>query len=141
MDANDFTAMIEETNVESKLIEYYAKKNEELELISFSLVDILDDGISMVYSVFNPDFKERSLGTYMILDHNNLTLEMDLQYVYLGYWVQGSSKMDYKKRFSSLEVFTNDKWVCVSKSKITNNNTYKLDQQKHGMPIYLPSED
>ena len=141
MDANDFTAMIEETNVESKLIEYYAKKNGELELISFSLVDILDDGISMVYSVFNPDFKERSLGTYMILDHNNLTLEMDLQYVYLGYWVQGSSKMDYKKRFSSLEVFTNDKWVCVSKSKITNINNYKLDQQKHGMPIYLPSED
>ncbi len=141
MDANDFTAMIEETNVESKLIEYYAKKNGELELISFSLVDILDDGISMVYSVFNPDFKERSLGTYMILDHNNLTLVMDLKYVYLGYWVQGSSKMDYKKRFSSLEVFTNDKWVCVSKSKITNINTYKLDQQKHGMPIYLPSED
>ena len=141
MDANDFTAMIEETNVESKLIEYYAKKNGELELISFSLVDILDDGISMVYSVFNPDFKERSLGTYMILDHNNLTLDMDLQYVYLGYWVQGSSKMDYKKRFSSLEVFTNDKWVCVSKSKITNINTCKFDQQKHGMPIYLPSED
>ena len=141
MDANDFTAMIEETNVESKLIEYYAKKNGELELISFSLVDILDDGISMVYSVFNPDFKEKSLGTYMILDHSNLALEMNLQYVYLGYWVQGSSKMDYKKRFSSLEVFTNDKWVCVSKSKITNINTYKLDQQKHGMPIYLPSED
>ena len=141
MDANDFTAMIEETNVESKLIEYYAKKNGELELISFSLVDILDDGISMVYSVFNPDFKEKSLGTYMILDHSNLALEMNLQYVYLGYWVQGSSKMDYKKRFSSLEVFTNDKWVCVSKSKITNINTYKLDQQKHGMPIYIPSED
>ncbi len=141
MDANDFTAMIEETNVESKLIEYYAKKNGELELISFSLVDILDDGISMVYSVFNPDFKDRSLGTYMILDHNTLTLDMDLQYVYLGYWVQGSSKMDYKKRFSPLEVFTNDKWICVSKSKITNISTYKLDKQKHGMPIYLPSED
>ena len=141
MDANDFTAMIEETNVESKIVEYYAKKNEELELISFSLVDILDDGISMVYSVFNPYLKERSLGTYMILDHNRLALEMTLKFVYLGYWVKGSSKMDYKKRFSSLEVFTNDKWVCVSKSKITNINTCKLDQQKHGMPIYLPSED
>ena len=141
MDANDFTAMIEETNVESKLIEYYAKKNGELELISFSLVDILDDGISMVYSVFNPDFKEKSLGTYMILDHNDLALEMDLKFVYLGYWVEGSSKMDYKKRFSSLEVFTNDKWVWVSKSKITNINTCKLDQQKHGMPIYLPAEE
>ena len=141
MDADDFTAMIEETNVESKLIEYYVKKNGELELISFSLVDILDDGISMVYSVFNPDFKEKSLGTYMILDHNDLALEMDLKFVYLGYWVEGSSKMDYKKRFSSLEVFTNDKWVWVSKSKITNINTCKLDQQKHGMPIYLPAEE
>ena len=66
---------------------------------------------------------------------------MDLKFVYLGYWVEGSSKMDYKKRFSPLEVFTNDKWVCVSKSIITKINTYKLDQQKHGMPIYLPSEE
>ena len=141
MDANDFTAMIEETNVESKLIEYYAKKNGELELISFSLVDILDDGISMVYSVFDPYLKERSLGTYMILDHNRFALEMTLKFVYLGYWVKGSSKMDYKKRFSSLEVFTNDKWVCATKSKVTSVNTSKLDQQKHGMPIYLPSEE
>ncbi len=141
MDVDDFTAMIEETNVESKLIEYYAKINEQVELISFSLVDILDDGISMVYSVFNPDFKERSLGTYMILDHSNLALEMDLQFVYLGYWVKGSSKMDYKKRFSPLEIFTNDKWVAASKSKITDINTGKVDQQKHGMPIYLPSEE
>ena len=54
-------AMIEETNVESKLIEYYAKKNGELELISFSLVDILDDGISMVYSVFNPYSRREAL--------------------------------------------------------------------------------
>ena len=70
--------MIEETNVESKLIEYYSKKNGALELISFSLIDILDDGISMVYSVFDPDLKERSLGTYMILDHNKLAVEMNL---------------------------------------------------------------
>ena len=95
----------------------------------------------MVYSVFNPNFKEKSLGTYMILDHNKLALEMDLKFVYLGYWVKGSSKMDYKKRFLPLEVFTNDKWVCVSKSKINNINIYKPGQQKHGMPIYLPSEE
>ena len=140
MDANDFAAMIEETNVESKLIEYYAKKNGELELISFSLVDILDDGISMVYSVFNPDFKEKSLGTYMILDHNSLALEMGLQYVYLGYWVKGSSKMDYKKRFSPLEVFTEDKWICSSKVNHTRPNSVKGSKDKLGVPIYLPSD-
>tara|TARA_B100000242_G_scaffold106337_1_gene73632 strand:+ start:91 stop:690 length:600 start_codon:yes stop_codon:yes gene_type:complete len=140
MDANDFTAMIEETNVESKIVEYYAKKNEELELISFSLVDILDDGISMVYSVFNPYLKERSLGTYMIIDHNRLALEMTLSFVYLGYWVKGSSKMDYKKRFSPLEVFTEDKWICSSKVNHTRPNSVDGSKDKLGVPIYLPSD-
>ena len=140
MDADDFTAMIEETNVESRLIEYYVKKNGELELISFSLVDILDDGISMVYSVFNPDFKERSLGTYMILDHNRLALEMTLKFVYLGYWVKGSSKMDYKKRFNPLEVFTDDKWVCSSKVDYRKPSIENSSKKKLGVPIYLPSD-
>ena len=140
MDANDFTAMIEETNVESKLIEYYAKRNGALELISFSLVDILDDGISMVYSVFSPYLKERSLGTYMILDHIKLALELKLKFVYLGYWVKGSSKMDYKKRFSPLEVFTEDKWICSSKVSHTRPNSLNGSKEKLGAPIYLPSD-
>ena len=141
MDAEDFRSMIEETNVESKLIEYYIKKNGSLELISFSLVDILDDGISMVYSVFDPALKERSLGTYMILDHSNLVLEMNLKFVYLGYWVKGSSKMDYKKRFSPLEIFTKDKWTCASNSNISKIKPKKYDQVRHGVTIYLPSEE
>ena len=140
MDADDFAAMIEETNVDSKIIEYYANKNETLELVSFSLVDLLDDGISMVYSVFNPDFNERSLGTYMIIDHNALALEMKFKFVYLGYWVKGSSKMDYKKRFSPLEVFTDDKWICVSKAGNKKFNIDNRSSKKHGVPIYLPSD-
>ena len=142
MDADDFTAMIEETNVESKIIEYYINRNGTLELISFSLIDILDDGISMVYSVFNPDMKERSLGTYMIIDHNDLALEMKLRFVYLGYWVKGSSKMDYKIRFSPLELFTNDKWVRVSNA---DNQKIGIDKgvqkQIAAVPIYLPLEE
>ena len=140
MDANDFTAMIEETNVESKIVEYYANKNGTPELISFSLVDILDDGISMVYSVFDPEMKERSLGTYMITDHNDLASEMKLKFVYLGYWVKGSSKMDYKKRFSPLEVFTEDRWVCSSKVGYKKFNVENGSREKHGVPIYLPSD-
>ena len=140
MDAEDFSSMIEETNVDSKLIEYYINGSTKLELVSFSLIDILDDGISMVYSVFDPELRDRSLGTYMILDHNNLALEMNLKFVYLGYWVKGSSKMDYKRRFSPLEVFTNDKWICSSKTKITKLHSGKHYQDKHGLPIYLPSE-
>ena len=140
MDANDFTAMIEETNVESKIVEYYANKNGTPELISFSLVDILDDGISMVYSVFDPDIKERSLGTYMIIDHNDLASEMKLKFVYLGYWVKGSSKMDYKKRFSPLEVFTEDKWICSAKVGHTRPDNVNGSKEKLGVPIYLPSD-
>ena len=123
----------------SDLCDKYRKKNGELELISFSLVDILDDGISMVYSVFNPDFNERSLGTYMILDHNRLALEMTLKFVYLGYWVKGSSKMDYKKRFNPLELFTDDKWVCSSKVDYTKPSIENSSKKKLGVPIYLPS--
>ena len=140
MDADDFTAMIEETNVDSKIIEYYANKNGTRKLISFSLVDILDDGISMVYSVFDPDTKDRSLGSYMIIDHNKLALELNLNYVYLGYWVKGSSKMDYKKRFSPLEVFTDDQWICASKISRNKPNTENRSKHKHGVPIYLPSD-
>jgi arginine-tRNA-protein transferase len=140
MDSDDFTSMIEESNVESKLIEYYIKKDATLELVSFSLVDILDDGVSMVYSVFDPELRNRSLGTYMILDHNRLALEMTLKFVYLGYWVKGSSKMDYKKRFSPLEVFTEDKWTCSSKVNHTKPNSVDGSKDKLGVPIYLPSD-
>ena len=140
MDADDFTAMIEETNVDSKIIEYYTNKNGTRKLISFSLVDILDDGISMVYSVFDPDSKERGLGTYMIIDHNKLALELKLNFVYLGYWVKGSSKMDYKIRFKPLEVFTNDKWVCASNSGMQRIE-HNAGHEKLSTPIYLPFED
>ena len=140
MDADDFTAMIEETNVESRIVEYYVNMNGKPELISFSLVDILDDGISMVYSVFDPDLTERGLGTYMIMDHNDLALEMKLKFVYLGYWVKGSSKMDYKKRFRPLEVFADDKWVCASKASDRSPNIENGLSEKQGMPIYLPSD-
>ena len=141
MDADDFAAMIEETNVDSKIIEYYVNKNGTLKLVSFSLVDLLDDGISMVYSVFNPDFNERSLGTYMIIDHNALALEMRLKFVYLGYWVKGSSKMDYKKKFSPLEVYSDDKWICATKAGDRKFNIDNSSSKKHGVPCLLYTSD
>ena len=94
----------------------------------------------MVYSVFNPDFEERSLGTYMIVDHTSLALEMTLKFVYLGYWVKGSSKMDYKKRFSPLGVFTEDKWICAKKVSHSAHKTDNGSKEKLGVPIYLPSD-
>jgi len=76
----------------------------------------------------------------MIMDHNDLALEMKLRFVYLGYWVKGSSKMDYKKRFRPLEVFADDKWVCASEASERSPNIESGSSEKQGMPIYLPSD-
>lgn len=111
MDIFEFAAMIEETPVRSRVVEYSTPaKREESELIAVCLTDVLDDGLSMVYSFFDPDRDRDSLGTYVILDHIRIARESGLPYVYLGYWVPGSPKMDYKARYSALEVYQNGVW-------------------------------
>ena len=67
----------------------------------------------MVYSFFEPDEAPRSLGTFMVLDHIVRAQRMGLAYVYLGYWVRGSRKMDYKGRFLPQERLTPDGWARV----------------------------
>jgi arginine-tRNA-protein transferase len=69
----------------------------------------------MVYSFFDPDAGERSLGTQMILDHIARAKELGLAYVYLGYWVPGSRKMDYKGRFLPQERLLPAGWTRVEK--------------------------
>ena len=76
-----------------------------------TLTDVLSDGLSMVYSFYDPDHAERSLGTFMILDHVARARQMGLAYAYLGYWVEGSPKMDYKRRFLPQERLLPDKWT------------------------------
>lgn len=113
MDVFEFAAMVEETPVRSRLIEYrrpLAKDEARGALMAVCLTDVLDDGLSMVYSFFEPDRPKQSLGTYIILDHVQIAREMGLPYVYLGYWVPGSDKMGYKARFSALEVYHDREW-------------------------------
>jgi len=74
---------------------------------------VLGDGLSMVYSFFEPDQAGRSLGTFMVLDHIARAQRMGLAFVYLGYWVRGSRKMDYKSRFLPQERLSPDGWVRV----------------------------
>ena len=73
------------------------------ELIAVALTDQMADGLSMVYSYFNPELEDRSLGTFMILDHIRGPAPPGLPHVYLGYWVNGSRKMNYKIRFTPQE--------------------------------------
>jgi arginine-tRNA-protein transferase len=81
------------------------------DLVAVALTDVLGDGLSMVYSCFEPDESARSLGTFMVLDHIARAQAMGLAYVYLGYWVRGSGKMDYKGRFLPQERLTPDGWM------------------------------
>ena len=141
MDCEDFSAMIEETNVNSKIIEYYRLSKGRKNLLSLSLVDILDDGISMVYSIFEPGMQKRSLGKYMILDQIELARELKLEYVYLGYWVPGSPKMDYKKEYKPLEVFKDNIWKSTKNLNLEQSADKKCFKS-HIVPdpIYLPEE-
>ena len=110
MDMFEFAAMVEETPIRSRLIEY----SEQDDLNAVCLTDILDDGLSMVYSFFDPANDKLSLGTYVILDHIAIARELGLPYVYLGYWVPGSPKMDYKAKFKGLEVYRGGVWTPLT---------------------------
>ena len=112
MDMFEFAAMVEETPIRTRLIEYrtIAPQNR---LTAVCLTDVLDDGLSMVYSFFDPDKDKDSLGTHIILDHIEIALGLGLPYVYLGYWVPGSAKMDYKAKFKGVEVYQNRTWAPI----------------------------
>jgi arginyl-tRNA--protein-N-Asp/Glu arginylyltransferase len=108
----DYVAMVEETPVETVLVEYRVRVpgGGAGRLVACALSDVLQDGLSMVYSFFDPELAFRSLGTYMILDHVRAAKARRLPYVYLGYWVRGSRKMDYKARFKPLEALGSSGW-------------------------------
>ncbi len=108
MDIFEFAAMVEETPIRSRVVEYTDGKGGPLKAVC--LTDVLDDGVSMVYSFYEPELQKKSLGTWMILDHVEIAREAGLPYVYLGYWVPGSSKMGYKAQFSALEVYRRGRW-------------------------------
>lgn len=109
MTREDFRTMVEESPINTRLYEYRLKQDDN-SLVAVALTDILADGFSMVYSFYNPEYVKRSLGTMMILNHIERAKKMNLPYIYLGYWVKGSSKMDYKQKFKPMEYLVRDKW-------------------------------
>ena len=113
MDRFEFAAMIEETPIRSRVVEYSAGDGAERSLVAVCLTDVLDDGLSMVYSFYDPDLAQNSLGTYVILEHVEIAREAGLPYVYLGYWVPGSPKMGYKANFPALEVYVGGAWQNI----------------------------
>lgn len=118
MTAADYRSMVEDTTVQTRLIEYRFPPSEGAgpgRLVAAALTDWLDDGLSMVYSFFDPAPEGRSLGTLMVLDHIRRAQAYGLDYVYLGYWVDGCRKMAYKARFAPIEGLTPDGWLPLER--------------------------
>ncbi len=113
MNFGDYVAMVEGAWSRARIFEYRLRDADGApdRLMGVALTDLVSDGLSMVYSFFEPDAPARSLGAYMILHHLGEALARGGAYVYLGYWVPGSPKMDYKARFRPLEVLGSGGWV------------------------------
>ncbi|MCX8087457.1 MAG: arginyltransferase [Rhodocyclaceae bacterium] len=95
-----------QSHVDTRLIEF--RENETLRMVA--IIDLLDDGLSSVYTFYEPELPGASLGTYAILWQIEQCQRLGLPYLYLGYWIAASRKMAYKARFRPLEVLQNGVW-------------------------------
>jgi arginine-tRNA-protein transferase len=108
MSWGDYRAMVEDSPVRTRIAEF---RDGEGKLAAASLIDLLDDGISAVYSFYDPLQPKRSLGSWSILWLVEECRRRGLPYVYLGYWIGASPKMAYKARFPALESLTPAGWA------------------------------
>jgi leucyl-tRNA---protein transferase len=108
MNYGDYRGMVEDSPVRTRIAEFRDPSNR---LVAASLVDLLDDGISAVYSFYDPQQKKQSLGTWSILWLVEACRRDGRPYVYLGYWIAESPKMAYKARFPALERLTANGWT------------------------------
>ncbi len=114
MDEGDFADMVEHTPVDSYVVEYREPSVDGIpgRLVAACLTDRQGDGLSLIYSFYDPGHEIRTgLGNYIILDHIRRSAEAELPYVYLGYWVEGSVRMQYKVRYRPLERLGRDGWA------------------------------
>jgi arginine-tRNA-protein transferase len=118
MDEVDYADMVEHTPVSTYVIEYREPSPDGSvpgRLVGACLTDRQGDGLSMIYSFYDPDHPTREgLGNYIILDHIRRAREMALPYVYLGYWVEGSARMQYKVRYRPMERLGRNGWERIS---------------------------
>jgi len=112
MTFGDYASMVEETSVRTHVVEYrYSEPGQTRgELAAAALVDVLGDGLSLVYSFFDPRATSRGLGVYTILDHIQQARAAGFSKLYLGYWIEGSDKMAYKADFEPLEILVGGQW-------------------------------
>ncbi|HLY55524.1 MAG TPA: arginyltransferase [Stellaceae bacterium] len=111
MSYGDYAAMVESSPLDTVLL---AARDRDGRLVAACLADELDDGCSAVYSFFEPNEPKRGLGTWLVLQLVERARRRGQDYVYLGYWIAGSAKMDYKIRFRPLEALGAEGWSPVA---------------------------
>jgi arginine-tRNA-protein transferase len=99
---------------ETSFIEF----REEGKLLGVAVTDHVFDGLSAFYTFFDPDYTERSLGTYAILQQISLAKSQNLAWLYLGYWIEDCRKMRYKQAFSALEGYVDRRWQPLNHQKL-----------------------
>ncbi len=144
MDESDFADMVEHTPVSSYVIEYRepGEGNEPGKLVGACLTDVQGDGLSMIYSFYDPEIEDRAgLGNYIILDHIRRAADSGLPYVYLGYWVEGSDRMQYKVRYRPLERLSRNGWERMpdAEQKRLISAATAPRKEREGEP--MPSKD
>jgi leucyl-tRNA---protein transferase len=120
MSSLDFAMMVEDTHIDTQLVEYRVRRTLEDQagsgpLYAVCLTDRLADGLSLVYSFYAPHHARRSLGAFVILDHIEKAKALGLPHVYLGYWVEGSKKMGYKAAYLPQERLGLHGWLRVER--------------------------
>ena len=110
MTADDYRGMVQHSRVETRIAEY---RDPGGALVAACLFDRLTDGLSAVYSFFDPELVERGLGHYMVLWLIEAAQNEARPYVYLGYWIAASPKMSYKRRFRPIEALRANGWKII----------------------------
>lgn len=108
MDFDDYQALVEDTPIETQVVEFRAPDET---LVAVCLVDRVCDGLSAVYSFFDPELDRNSLGTYMITWLIRRAHDLGLPYVYMGFWIAACGKMAYKSKFQPYEIFREGQWL------------------------------
>lgn len=107
--AEQFEAFIKTKTVDTRFLKFYQDAN----LVAVSVIDVLEQGLSAVYTFFEPTLAKRSLGSFAILWQIEMAKKMQLDYLFLGYWVKGCQKMEYKSSYRPLQLLVDGHWVLV----------------------------
>lgn len=144
MEESDFADMVEHSPVSSYVVEYREPGvgSEPGRLVGACLTDYQGDGLSMIYSFYDPEHEDRvGLGNYIILDHIRRAADANLAYVYLGYWVEGSDRMRYKIRFRPLERLTRSGWERMPEAEQRRLICSATEPRRGGLAAAIAAKD